>query len=274
MASRQRYEDFESYPLGPMTLPTANGFWKRTDSRPAPSIVSSSADGVLGPHGGSKMCRMNINTLVTGDPQWENLQSDNLSSVLWTNELFYRIWFRLDANHSRSPQAGEGMKILRIFSDTNPAHTGYNDLFTQIETFRGLKQTTVLNNAQSIQVSYFGDTAGDFSANDSFTRWIKVEYYFNKNGTVKVWHDGVLRCSSTIQTINNNLLDFFPRSNWGAIENAGYSSDAVNYMYIDDFEIYSDVGSGATGLMSNATITQSSGADTTPPSAPTNLRFA
>ena len=98
-----------------------------------------------------------------------------------------------------------------------------------------------------------------------------VEYYFNHTtGQIKVWHDNVLIRSNSVSMGSQKWLPFYLTSNYAD------SHDATNYVYFDNIEIYSDAGTGATGLMSDGTIsntsssTSSSGTTTLPP-APTNL---
>jgi hypothetical protein len=56
-------------------------------------------------------------------------------------------------------------------------------------------------------------------------------------------------------------------SNWSS--NPGWEHDAVNNVYFDDVEIYSDMGTGATGSMADASITVGGG---TGVQQPRNLR--
>ncbi len=82
---------------------------------------------------------------------------------------------------------------------------------------------------------------------------------------MKVWHDGVLVRNDVAPFNGAKWSPFWLTSNWED------SHDAVNYVYFDDVEVYSDVGTGATGLMSDATIT-AFGTSTARLPAPTNLR--
>lgn len=62
----------------------------------------------------------------------------------------------------------------------------------------------------------------------------------------------------------NKVGQFYITSNWSDVH------DAVNYLYFDEVEIFSDTGTGGSGSMSAGTMTQGGG-DTTPPAAPTGL---
>ena len=71
----------------------------------------------------------------------------------------------------------------------------------------------------------------------------------------------------------DRFTDFYITSNWAD------AHDAANHIYFDEIEIYSDTGTGATGLMSDATISSGSGGQTssgsggqTAPNAPQNAQ--
>ena len=276
-AGRQRFDDFESYPLGQLSLPTANGYWRSDSGRIPPDIVSSAADAGVGPHSGSKMARFNYDTTLAWPSLniFSSMQSANTSSIIVNDEFFYRMWVRHDANCGRV-DLGSGKKFMRIYSG-NGAQS--NDLITDFITSNGFTNFGNDSGGAALMPTYWGGS-GDFSATNSVTQWVKVEYYFKfSTGTVKVWTDGALRRNDTGRNLTfwgthgDGWKDFYPQSNWGDVENNGYRHGTTNYMYVEDFEVYSDVGTGATGLMSDATITQVGSTDTTPPVAPVNLRI-
>ena len=265
MASRQRFDNFEGYALGNMTLPTANGYWQSDSGRLAPDVVSSSLDGVTGPHSGTKMCRLNYDTLRgTTLNEYTSIQQ-NPSGISYTNELFYRYWIRFDADHGISPPGTEA-KFARIFT-TSPV---YNDVFYD---FAGSPSAPEFDLVVLVNGGYIGGKTY-ISTPTAFTQWQKMEMYLNfSTGTLRVWLNG----NQVFTTSGANLsagrwLDFYPQSNWGAVNNDGYRNGSNNHMYFDDLEIFSDVGTGATGLMSNASIQAGSGGgDTTPPTNPSSL---
>lgn len=258
-ASRQRYENFESYALGNMTAGqrAITGYWTDDSGRITPDIVSSSLDGLAGPHGGSKMARFNYDTLnsATG---WSSLQQ-NPTGIAFTNEIFYRYWIRFDKDYGAS-SIGSERKFGRIFT-TSPV---YNDLFLEVAPSEFI--TVVLVNGSYPGVQH--------SIALSITAWNKVEFYINRStGTVKLWVNNALKENYTgLNTAAGRWVDFYPASNWGDVENSGWRHGSNNHFYFDDLEIYSDVGTGATGSMSDATITAGGSAGITPPMAPVNLR--
>jgi len=267
-ASRQRFDGFETYPLGNMTagVLATTGVWQSDSGRIMPDVVSSSLDGVTGTHSGSKMCRFNYDTLQGATlNEYQSLQHVP-TGVAYTNELFYRYWIRFDADHGISPPGTES-KFARIFT-TSPV---YNDVFYD---FAGSPSAPEFDLVVLVNGSYIGGKTY-ISTPTAFTQWQKMEMYLNfSTGTLRVWLNG----NQVFTTSGANLsagrwLDFYPQSNWGGVNNNGYRHGSNNHFYFDDFEIYSDVGTGATGNMSDATIKQGGSADSTPPAIPVNLRI-
>lgn len=209
-------------------------------------IVTASTDGVAGPYAGNYMARCN----------WfvDDYQSVLINSVPYTNEIFYRVRIRVDQNVERTD--GSPLKMLRIYYWTGDWDT-YRDFFTDSVignscSNRGNAGTTALD-------TYWGGAPGDNSCNSS--SWHKIEYYFNHaNGAIKVWHDGVLVRNDTVSFNSQKWFPFSLASNFSD------SHDNTNHIYFDDMEIFTDQGTGATGLMSDATISASGSGDTTPPS--------
>ena len=111
-------------------------------------------------------------------------------------------------------------------------------------------------------------------------QWHQFEIYLLKstagssNGLARIWTDDQF----CWEAINQNTDDpqgaeywdeFHMMSNW-SISEVGWDHDAANHIYWDEFEIYSDTGTGGTGSLSTGTVTQG-GSDTTAPAAPTGL---
>ncbi|MBS0168638.1 MAG: hypothetical protein JSR29_21380 [Nitrospira sp.] len=237
--------------------------WLQDDYRNRCTVVTSAADGIKGPDSGSRMARCNWNgtVAINGPTAYESLK---IGSVPYTNEIFYRFRLRIDKNVERTD--GSPLKMLRIFYWTGDQAT-YRDMFA--DSVLGNSLSNRGNVGATTLPTYWGGASGDNSG--SSDSWHTVEYYFNHTtGQIKVWHDNVLIRSNSVSMGSQKWLPFYLTSNYAD------SHDATNYVYFDNIEIYSDAGTGATGLMSDGTIsntsssTSSSGTTTLPP-APTNL---
>jgi hypothetical protein len=240
-AGRVFYDGFESG--------VVNAKWRSDGDSPLCSVVSSAVDGVAGPYAGTKMVSCNTST---------NANFDNL--VLDTNNysdvLLIRTRVRVDKDMDRTVSSSK--KILRFFYWTGSV---YHDLFAIIRPASGL------NNESHSQLNvtentYWGGASGDNTANSS--SWHKVEYYIRQStGAMKVWHDGVLvRNELGLNYVGVKWSPFYITSNFSD------SHDGTNHVYFDEFEVFSDLGTGATGLMSSATITQGSSAQSPAPESP------
>lgn len=249
-AGRVFYDGFES---GNTNL------WNQDSTRPRCTVVTSSADGIAGPAAGSNMVRCN-------DPgaAWQTL---NLPSFNMSSEVLYRYRVRVDQNHDST--GGSTHKLSRIFHWTGDEGT-YNDIFSMVAAVgvTGLRNDVIMNGVRTNNdFMYWGDTPGDYTADPS--SWHTIEYYINKStGVVKVWHDDIVVQNwdypAAIGGAVGETGEYYIVSNWED------SHDGVNYVYFDNYEVYTDVGSGGSGLMSAGTITQGGG-DTTALDAPTGL---
>jgi chitodextrinase len=213
--------------------------WNQDDFRNRCQVVTSAADGGPGPIG-TYMVRCNWNGSVAWNApaRFETLTID---TNLYDDELFIRVRTRLDVNHSVQ------VKLLRIFHDQGGVK---HDLFGA--TGPG---GSGINNAAALTSgnlpTYWGSAPGD-STRDDRTTWHKIEYYVRQStGTIKVWHDGIL--------VRHDTGYNFEGVKWSPFyitSNAADPFDATNYIYFDEFEVYSDRGTGASGTMSDATIAQ------------------
>jgi hypothetical protein len=99
--------------------------------------------------------------------------------------------------------------------------------------------------------TYWGDAAGDETRDDR-DNWHTIEMYFqHSTGTIRVWHDGILvRHDTGVDFEGVKWSPFYITSN--AVD----PFDDTNYIYFDQFEVYSDRAAGATGSMSDASITE------------------
>jgi hypothetical protein len=226
--------------------------WGQDDFRSRCQVVTSAADGVVGPKAGTRMVRCNDNGTLDWDQpaQYETLALPNVS---YTSEVFYRVWVRPDLNHQRTGESAK--KIMRIFA----GGVGSNDMYNVVGVGDGQRNEGLVNGGRQLN-TYWGDAAGDNT--NSSSAWHKVEYYFNQaTGKIRVWHDGILVRDDTISfTASPQWKPMYITSNWSD------AHDATNYLYFDEIEVFSDQGAGASGLMSNATI--AAGGPAGPPPAP------
>ena len=244
----QVFLDGFEYAVGP--LPSTNG-WQQDDYRNLCNVVSSAADGGVGPHGGSKMLRCNWNGQVAwNDPAaYESAFKSNFN---FTNEIFLRWWVRRDA----SLQGGTGPKIYR----TNACSFG--DIQLSTSTSGTSEGSWYDGSCNQIYRYWGGDSAGNTSG------WHKMELYFknaSSNGAFKYWVDDSLEANYTGNT-SGAFQYFYITSNWSGAAGC-CDHDTTNYLYWDDFEVWSDNGNSSyTGSMANGDIALSGGGgDTTPP---------
>lgn len=235
-AGRVFYDGFES---GNTNL------WAQDDYRNRCQVVTSAADGVAGPFAGKYIARCNWN----GKKAWNDAaayESLTLTSIKYSKKLFYRVRVRVDKNLERT--SNSATKILRI----------YSNLDTHDDIFKG---AAGLKNDSTSGPTYWGDAPGDNSSSSS--SWHKVEYYLDKGtGTFKIWHDDILVRNDT-NGFTGNPYPYYLTSNWSD------AHDDKNYVYFDEVEVFSDSGSGASGSMSDGTISAPAATGLTPP---TNLR--
>lgn len=215
--------------------------WQKDDFRNTCQVVSASDDGVAGPFSGMKMLRCNDNgTVAWNDPA--SFETLVLNNVNYDKELFIRVRVRIDKNLQPTP--GSSKKFLRVFHWTGDMST-YNDIFETAYPEKGFV-TQVLAGGQQGS-TYWGNFNGDNTM--ATNAWHKVEYYINTSGVIKVWHDGVL--VQNVSGFPTNKAKFFPfyiTSNWAE------PHSATNVIYFDEFEVFSDSGTGASGSMSSASI--------------------
>jgi hypothetical protein len=185
-----------------------------------------------------------------------------LPSWNYSKEFLIRLWIRYasDVDHTA------GGKLLRMYP---PSGLDSFYLAAQMEqSGTPLFSYWELINGQP-GPEFWGDSSpmGD-------THWHKIEIYVKHNtpgatdGTVKVWLDGSLKQQgANIVSVapGDHWYPLYLMSNWSS--NPGWEHDAANHTYWDDVEVYTDLGTGATGTMSDATIRAAKS-----PSTPTNLR--
>ena len=236
--------------------------WTQNGNRDMCIAVSKSADGVA-PHSGKYMVECNWNGLVNWDAH-NAFSTLVLNTWNYNHEFFVRFWIRAatDCAHSY------GDKIMRLWS-ADPTKTQMTMAFAfDSPPAQGLTGQLIMNGVESS----FGDYNTTFGGDNA---WHKVEIYFKENdpgvsnGTWRLWQDGLLRhekLNAVTATPGLKWSGMYLLSNWS---NNGpqWVHGANNHVNFDDIEIYSDAGSGATGLMSDASITSASTLLTAPAAA-------
>jgi hypothetical protein len=227
-------------------------------------IVSVPVDGGAGPKAGTKMLQCNWDGSGGGD----FFLALQLNGWSFNTDFFIRYWFRTASDMG----GGEGPKVMRMGSDQgNGFHAGS---FLACHTAPGSTYT----GGFYTNVGWFiGSLPG--GGHCQGPNWHQVEIFVHmaaSGGVITLWVDDVMLVTATGDTRSENgekWNRFNVSSNWSGAAGC-CDHDSSNHTYWDEFEIYSDTGTGATGSMAAGTITQGgSGGDTTPPAAPTNLRI-
>lgn len=236
--------------------------WAQADFRNKCNVVSNAVDGGS-PHGGTKMLSCNWNGVVAwNDPA--SFESLELGTWSYSSEIFLRWWIRVDSDF----RGGTGPKYFRIAQDQGGTVQSFMSLHTPDDTGKEQGGFYGLNN-------WIGSTFwGNVYLADG--NWHKIELYWKAaaaGGIIRLWEDGKLSYQVTnADTSVGSLTPFYISSNWSGPSGC-CDHDTTNHIYWDDFEIYSDTGSGATGFMADATINVSGSSSTaqTLPNAPTTL---
>jgi hypothetical protein len=250
-AGRVFSDDFESGNLSK---------WSADGARSMCTVVQSALDGGT-VHGGTHMMQCNWNGIVPWDDP-NAYTSVVLPQSAWnySSEFFIRLWLRYDRDVSHT----DGGKVLRLYPDDH-----LDGFFMGARMNAGgvaLLSWDHINGAQGPVFWGSGAPLGD-------QRWHKVEIYVNAstsaNGILRIWIDGSLKQEAThIVSVSagHQWGPLYLMSNWS--NNPGWEHGASNHVYWDDIEVYTDAGSGASGNMSDATISAEPG---TQPAAPQNL---
>jgi hypothetical protein len=218
-------------------------------------VITQAVDG-KGPRSGTRFMSANFES--------NNYSGVRLDSWSYNREMFIRMWWRIDANFDNR----DGAKLMRL------GYSGSVDTETLFQRDSGVLHEPWYVGGQLVRNCWSPHSLDD-------RNWHKLEIYIkhDTNGTdgvLKVWWDGVLAPACyPFQGNTFSSSKWFPLflpSNWSP--NPGWEHDMNNNFYVDDVEVYSDLGSGAAGLMADATITNSgTPPPPTAPAAPTNLRI-
>jgi hypothetical protein len=206
------------------------------------AAVTRATDGGA-PRAGTHMMQCGWN----GTLDWTNpdkLHDVALDSWSYQNEFLVRLWFRYDQNVDHAP----GSKQMRI------GFGAADEVFFACQMEQGTGATLLV--APNNLPTFWGSSAGKCGDN----KWHKLEVYVKDNttgsdGVLRVWVDGnmIREWRNPSGTIGGKRIGLNLPSNWS--NNPGWAHDALNHVYFDDVEIYSDMGTGATGSMADASIT-------------------
>lgn len=257
--SRVFHDDFESGSLEK---------WTKDPSRPFGEVSSRAADGGTA-HTGGRFLSLD----------WRGADFTTVWLDRWdyNREFLIRMWWRLDVDVDNRP----GAKFMRLgWVNRSPSFstTFSRDYRAGASRSNGSIIHQSWRNAQSKLI------ANCWESQDMDDRqWHRVEIYIKhdtngRDGVIKMWFDGKLgNCYPFEGDTFDGETRWFPLilpSNWS--QNVGWVHDSTNHFYVDDVEIFADVGSGAVGRMDDATIRASS--DSPPPTGyapatPTGLRI-
>jgi len=231
--------------------------WSADGTRSMCTVVQRGVDGGA-PHGASGMLQCNWNGVVAwNDPNAYSTVTLPQSAWNYNSEFLIRMWLRYDGDVSHT----YGGKVVRLFPD-DKLDSFY--IISQMTDSGGPAQVVweALSGVQGPTL-WAGGPLGD-------QHWHKVEIYMKASpilsGTAKVWIDGRL-----VQALTNAVTTaaghtwgpLYLMSNWSS--NPGWEHGANNHVYWDDVEIFTDTGTGASGSMSDATITGGSGGNVPAP---------
>lgn len=244
-ATRVFFDDFESYTpnaLMPFTK------WRQDDYRDPPFIVTAASDSGAGPYSGTQMARLNDDgTVAYNVPGTYSTCALTATEVPYTNEVFYRVRFRIDANFTRTDHSSK--KFMRVFQ----GGASFLDIYSVCDTnITGGIRCEITGNVFNVP-TYFGGNGSSGDHSSSSTGWHLIEWYFNSaNGATKIWQDSVLVINTTDPNLfsGKQWLPFYLTSNYAD------AHPATNYIYVDNVEVFTDspTGVATTGLMSDASI--------------------
>lgn len=212
------------------------------------------------PHSGRYMLLCNWNGAVP----WNNSNNKTyavLGSWSYNNEFLLRFWFKYDQDVDHKA----GSKLFRL------GFAGPDELIMTCQMERN--PPTLWIGLRGLS-SFWGSpqsVCGDH-------QWHKVEIYIKNdtngtNGTIRAWMDDALVkewANTKTHTPGVKRTPFHLISNWSTDNHPGWEHDANNHVLIDDVEIFSDAGTGASGSMADGTISTSGIASSL--KSPKNLR--
>jgi hypothetical protein len=174
-----------------------------------------------------------------------------LDTWSYTNSFFLRFWYRND----QDVDVVQGSKMLRLsfISGQETYWATQFELLPSAPLFMYWKTPT-------LDETYWPGSSSPSNPAVGNYQWHQFELYIKHdvsgaNGIVRVWIDNTQiydRPNILSHVSGEKWVPLYIMSNWSM--NVGWEHDANNHVYWDDFEIFSDTGTGATGLMSDGTI--------------------
>lgn len=243
-AGRVFHDDFESGSAGKWT----------SDGKVPCKVVSSALDGLnAGNRGRMAECNWN-GTVAWNDPA--TYSALELRSWDYDREFLIRFRVRYASDVDRKVNS----KLLRLsISDTDRFYM--DGQLEKGECASPFIFWEVMAKVSGPKQWGSGQCLGDL-------QWHSVEIYVSVNQSVKVWVDDVLQNDgSGVNRSSARWQPLFVMSNWSS-NDAASAHDANNHVYWDDFEIFSDTGTGATGLLSEGTATHSGSPELPEPPKP------
>jgi hypothetical protein len=247
-AGRVFYDDFQN----------GNDKWMTDEFHARCPTVATPIDGGAGRSGMMLECNWNGTVAWNSAEAYRGLK---LNSFPYSREFLIRFWLRYESDCDRTA----GSKTLRLY----PQNSKDSYYFTaQLEQTGGpmFSYWEVIDGKSGPLFYGDGQPFGD-------NKWHEVEIYVKHNtpgatdGIVRVWQDGKVKQSATNIVSISADAHWYPimlTSNWS--NNPGWEHDANNHVVWDDFEIYSDTGSGGSGSLADGTMTQ--GGTTPTPKTP------
>ncbi|MFO1431842.1 MAG: hypothetical protein U1F76_17175 [Candidatus Competibacteraceae bacterium] len=235
-AGRVFLDDFESG--------TTNAWGRGGPAEKCPAVTSAEDGG--SPHQGRYMAKCNWAKDSRG---WSYFNALYLASWPYSKEFLLRFWFRADQDLDHY----FGPKLLRLkFGDPNDQSIWgiLADHGDQAELTAGW---TIGGNSYQ----FWGSPAAIIGDH----KWHQLALYTKdstgNDGILRVWVDGNKVWEQVNIQTNSNGRPWYPLhlpSNW---DNAPIDNN--NHIYIDEVEIYSDQGTGASGSLADGTIDTSGG---------------
>jgi len=198
------------------------------------------------PLSGTYMASVNWN--AGGTPVIEGLELPS-GEFTYNKEFFVRMYLRFDDDVDED----RGAKLYRMGWNAGDTAPQDSSIYSAIwDSITGLLFATTINEsaAKSLTIT------NPFFDNE----WHKIEMYMcnDSSGILDIWLDDtkvndpdIYYEGNTVGSPNNDWTTIYLPSNWS---NPLVGFDNNNHMYVDEVQIFSDTGNGASGSMSDATV--------------------
>lgn len=257
--SRVFHDDFESGSLDQ---------WTKDSSRPFGRVATRALDGGRAQEG-ERFLALN----------WDGADFTSVWLTHWEyrREFLIRMWWRLDEDVDDRP----GAKLMRLGWGRGAPD---DRMVISREYPANRSPGNNLHHVWYVQPRRRFLNCWDRTQILDDREWHRIEIYVRhdtngRDGVIKFWFDGQMaNCYPKTGNTADGSRRWYPLilpSNWS--QNKGWEHDSDNHFYVDDVEIFSDVGSSAAGRLDDATIrvvgdpSPPTGSDS--PAAPKNLRI-